>query len=90
MPSLPEAMGYVNYLVTFGLSEGARRRRQSGPECSVSPCDVPVEEGGVVIVGLDEGTAYDLSVTPSNEDGITGTTVMTMAPGSYILLSTVE
>ncbi|XP_064386408.1 uncharacterized protein LOC135334957 isoform X2 [Halichondria panicea] len=80
VPTLLEARGYVSYTVTFGPSVGARRRRQTPDECSLSPCNVPVERGGVVISGLDPGTNYDLTVTPSNEDNITGVAATATAP----------
>ncbi len=80
VPTLIEARGYVSYMVAFAPNEGARRRRQTPDECSVSPCNVPVEKGGVVISGLDAGTTYDLTVTPSNEAGVTGPPAMATAP----------
>ena len=65
---------------------GSRRRRQTPDECSVSPCNVPVERGGVVISDLDPGTNYDLTVTPSNENGITGVAATATAPSKNTYL----
>lgn len=72
VPSLIEAMGFVVYEVSFraamGGGAGGRRKRQEG-ECTESPCSVPVEEGGVVITGLDADVNYVVSVQPVNGEG---------------------
>ena len=84
VPTLIEAKGFVSYTVTFDRNE-ARRKRQTGGQCSSSPCNpVPVEEGGVVIAGVDPGTTYSLNVAPTNEENGVGVAASRIEPGELI------
>ena len=86
VPTLTEAMGFVTYTVTFEPSSGARRKRQSpSGQCSSSPCNpVPVEEGGVIITGVDPGTVYSLNVAPTNEENVNGIPASSIGPGESV------
>ena len=85
VPTLIEAKGFVSYTVTFDSSNGARRKRQTGGQCSSSPCNpVPVEEGAVVIAGVDPRTAYSFNVAPMNEENVVGVAAIRIEPGELI------
>ena len=85
VPTLMEAKGFVSYTVTFDPSNEARRKRQTSGQCSSSPCSpVPVEEGGVVIAGVDPGTTYSFNVAPTNEENGMGVAASRIEPGELI------
>ena len=77
VPSLVDAKGFVDYVLEYTPAtptEGRRRRRQtSTSRCTASPCTVPVEMGGAMLVSLDPTQTYTVSVSPMNEDGVMGT-----------------
>ena len=79
VPSLLVARGFLQYSVEFmgsTSSDGVRRREEEEETvvCQGSPCSVPVGQGGVLITQLDPLSAYDIIVTPINEDGLKGPT----------------
>ena len=85
VPTLIEAKGFVSYTVAFESSNGARRKRQTSGQCSSSPCNpVPVEEGGLVIAGVDPGTTYSLNVAPTNEENGMGVAASRIEPGELV------
>lgn len=78
VPSLVEARGFLEYEVTYEsvAGEGGRRRRQQvSSACAQSPCNVPVEEGRVTVVGLDPEADYSVVVQPVNEENERGDSV---------------
>ena len=85
VPTLSEAKGFVSYTVTFEPSNEARRKRETSGQCSSSPCNpVPVEEGGVVIAGVDPGTTYSFNVAPTNEENVVGVAASRIELGELI------
>ncbi len=76
VPSLDEAKGFLVYIVDFEPATGGRRKRQqtAGVLCplSLSPCRVPVEDGGVTVSGLDPNVVYSVMVVAENGDSVRG------------------
>ena len=79
VPGLADAGGFLEYEVHYSVvpPDGQRSTRQEvGVACSSSPCRVPVEDGGVNIVGLDTSADYSVSVQPFNGERESGETAV--------------
>lgn len=86
VPSLADAGGFLEYKVHYSVvpAGGQRSTRQEvGVACSSSPCRVPVDDGGVNIVGLDTSADYSVSVQPFNGERESGE--RTVRTGMWIL-----
>ena len=85
VPSLPEAGGFVFYVVDFDPPRSVGKKRQSaGVLCPPpSPCRVPVQLGGVTASGLDPDVMYTISVVAENEDREKGETVTQTCKCTY-------
>lgn len=57
----------MQYEVRYEPVQGGRRKRQEvSGACQMSPCNVPVEDGRVTIIGLDAAADYTVTVQPFN------------------------
>ena len=92
VPSLLVARGFLSYTIEFLPSVTGRiKKRQNDGTCTVSPCSVPVQLGGVTLTDLDPFLSYGITVSAVNEDGVHGesTTGTGLCGVQYVGVSTI-
>ena len=67
--TLVELKGLANYTITYSVSGGGSRKRQTGEEGTVM---VPWTQNSVTITNLRPNAAYDVSVSSVTSAGSSG------------------
>ena len=65
--TLVELKGFANYIVTYNIIIGSRKRQELGGTITV-----PWTENRVIISNLQPGAEYDITVSTSTSSGMSG------------------